>query len=31
MYFRLVGTDRLCGLEQELVLSGEKHMRLCAG
>lgn len=27
MYFSLVGMGRMCGLEQELVLNGGKHMR----
>lgn len=31
MYPSLVGMGRLCGLEQELVLNGEKHMGLCVG
>jgi len=31
MYRSLAGTRRLCGLEQELVLNGEKHVRLSAG
>lgn len=31
VYPSLLGMSRLCGLEQELVLKGEKHVRLCAG
>lgn len=31
MYPSLVDMGNLCGLEQELVLNREKHMRLCVG